>query len=146
MSTKERQAALVETLRAWQAIEIRSGAQSSEIAERTRNPVLRLVMDILRRDSAMHHRVQHFIVEAMRREAATLTAQDLEQVWSAIEAHLADERETARLAAAARDALAGTSHVVPRYLLAYLEDDERKHDRLLAGLDLIKRGLYRSAR
>ena len=145
MSTKEKRAALVEILRAWQAIEIRSGAQSSDIAERTRNPVLRLVMDILRRDSAMHHRVQHFIVEAMSREAATLTVEDLEQVWSAIEAHLADERETARLAAVARAALAGTNDVVPRYLLAYLEDDERKHDRLLEGLDLIKRGIYRSA-
>jgi hypothetical protein len=102
-------------------------------------------MDVIRRDSAMHHRVQQFILDAMTREAVTLTVEDLEQVWSAIEAHLADERETARLAAAARDALAGTKDVVPQYLLAYLDADERKHDALLEGLDLIKRGMYRSA-
>jgi len=145
MGTKERQGQLVEILKAWQQLEGRSVAQSGEIIEQARNPLIRLVMEIIRRDSAMHHRVQQFIIDTLDKEAVALTVDDLERVWSAIEAHIEAERETERLVAAAREALAGTKDVVQQYLLSYLAADERKHDQLLDGLNLIKRGMYRSA-
>jgi hypothetical protein len=145
MNTKERQAKLVETLNAWQQIESRSIAQCGDIADRTRNPVIRLVMEIIRRDSAMHHRVQQFVIDSIEKEAVSLTVEDLEGVWGAIEAHIEAERETERLVAQAREALSGTKDVVQQYLLEYLAVDERKHDELLDGLNLIKRGMYKSA-
>ena len=145
MTTKERQGRLVEILGAWQQIESRSMAQCGDIADRTRNPVIRLVMEIIRRDSAMHHRVQQFIIESIQKEAVSLTVEDLEAVWGAIEAHIEAERETERLVAEARQALAGTKDVVQQYLLSYLAVDEKKHDELLEGLNLIKRGMYKSA-
>ena len=145
MSTHDRRKALVEILKAWQALEARSVTQSAAIGDRTHNPVLRLVMDILRRDAAMHHRVQQFLIETMTRRAVALTVEDLEQVWAALETHAAEERETARLAAAARDALAGTEDVVQGYLLSWLDAGVRTHDQLLAGLELIRRGAYRAA-
>ncbi len=144
MRTKEKREALVEILASWQRIENRSIAQCADIADRTRNPVLRLVMEIIRRDSAMHHRVQQFISDAVE-DPVSLTVEDLEAVWGALEAHLASERETARLVAQATQALAGTQDVVPQYLLAYLAADEKKHDALLEGLNLIKRGMYKAA-
>lgn len=145
MSTKEKQARLVEILKTWQQIESRSMAQCGEIGERTANPVIRMVMEIIRRDSAMHHRVQQFVIDSVEKEAVSLTVEDLESVWGAIEAHIEAERETERLIAEARKALEGTKDVVQQYLLAYLAVDERKHDELLEGLNLIKRGMYRSA-
>jgi len=145
MSTKEKQAKLVETLNAWQKIESRSIAQCGEIAERTANPVIQLVMEIIRRDSAMHHKVQQFVIDAVEKEAVSLTVEELEAVWDAIETHIAAERETERLIADARKALSGTKDVVQQYLLAYLAVDEKKHDELLEGLNLIKRGMYKSA-
>ena len=145
MSTKERQAKLVDTLNAWQQIESRSITQCGDIADRTRNPVLRLVMEIIRRDSAMHHRVQQFVIDSLEKEPVTLTVEELEGVWGAIEAHIEAERETERLVAQAREALAGTKDVVQRYLLEYLATDEHKHDALLEGLNLIKRGMYKAA-
>lgn len=145
MSTKEKQAKLVETLNAWQKIESRSIAQCGEIAERTANPVIQLVMEIIRRDSAMHHKVQQFVIDAVEKEAVSLTVEELEAVWDAIETHIAAERETERLIAEARKALSGTKDVVQQYLLAYLAVDEKKHDELLEGLNLIKRGMYKSA-
>ena len=145
MTTKERQAQLVETLGSWQQLEARSIAQCADIADRTRNPVLRLVMEIIRRDSAMHHRVQQFVIDTIEKEPVALTVEDLEGVWSAIEAHIAAEHETERLVAQARQALAGTKDVVQQYLLAYLEADEKKHDALLEGLNAIKRGMYKAA-
>jgi hypothetical protein len=145
MTTKEKQERLVETLKAWQRVEKRSVSQATEIIERTRNPVIRMVMEIIQRDSAQHHRVEQFIVDSLESEAVVLTADDVAEVWTAIEAHIEAERETAALVAAARDALAGTRNVVQQLLLSYLANDERKHDQLLEDLALVKRGMYRSA-
>lgn len=145
MSTRESRASLVEILRAWQRSEDRRVSQSAEILRRARHPVVRMVMEVVRRDAAMHHRVQQFIIDSIEKEAVPPTVEDLESVWSAIEAHVESARETAQLVAAAQKKLAGTKHVVQQYLLSYLAADERKHDELLDGLSLIKRGAYRKA-
>lgn len=144
-NTKQKQEQLVGILREWQEIEHKSMSQSAEIIERTRNPVIRIVMEIIQRDSAMHHRVQQFVIDSLERQAIDLTVDDLAKVWVAIEAHIEAERKTAELAAAARKALAGTKNVVQQFLLSYLATDEEKHDRLLEDLGLIKRGIYKSA-
>jgi hypothetical protein len=145
MTTKAKQEELVEILRRWQHVENRSVAASAAIIDKTRNPVIRLVMEIIQRDSAMHHRVQQFIIDSLEREAIHLTVEDLAQVWGAVEAHIEAERETAALIAAAEKSLAGTRNVVQQFLLAYLAQDEGTHDRLLEALSLIKQGMYKSA-
>ncbi len=145
MSTKATQEKLVEILRAWQHVENRSAAQSVEISNRTRNPVIRLVMEIIQRDSALHYRVQQFIIDSLEERAVSLTVDELAQVWESIEAHIEAERKTGELVAAAEKALAGTRNVVQQFLLSYLAHDERKHDQLLEDLSLIKRGMYKSA-
>jgi len=144
MSTKENLAKLVEILRDWQHVENATVAQTAQIIDRTQNPVIRLVMEIIQRDSAMHHRVQQFIIDSVEKQAITLTVDDLSQVWSAIEAHIEAERRTGELVAAAQKALAGTKDVVQQYLLTYLGHDEKKHDDMLQDLSLIKKGMYRS--
>jgi hypothetical protein len=145
MSTREKEKQLVETLRAWQHVENRSVAQTAEIIDRTPNPVIRMVMEIIQRDSAFHHRVQQFIIDSLETQPVTLSVDDLAQVWDAIEAHIEAERRTGELVAAAEKALAGTRNVVQQFLLAYLANDEKKHDQLLDDLALIKRGMYKSA-
>jgi bacterioferritin (cytochrome b1) len=145
MRTKEKQERLVGILRAWQHVERRSVAQTTEIIEHTRNPVIRLVMEIIQRDSTMHERVQQFIIDSIEKEAVSLTVDDLAAVWTAIEAHIEAERKTGELVGAARDALQGSKDVVQRMLLSYLATDERKHDQLLDELELVKVGMYRSA-
>jgi hypothetical protein len=145
MTTKAKQEDLVEILRRWQHVENRSVAASAAIIDQTRNPVIQMVMTIIQRDSAMHHRVQQFIIDSLEREAIELTVEDLAQVWGAIEGHIEAERETAALVAAARKSLAGTKNPVQQFLLEYLAQDEGTHDRLLEDLSLIKRGMYKSA-
>ena len=112
MSTKEKQEQLVEILRAWQHVENHAVAQTAGIIDQTRNPVIRLVMEIIQRDSALHRQVQQFIIDSIERQAVTLTVEELEQVWGAIEARIESERKTEELVAAARQALAGTRNVV----------------------------------
>ena len=145
MSTKEKQEQLVRTLKACQHVENHSVAQTADIIDRTGNPVIRLVMEIIQRDSATHHRVQQFIIDSIESQAVTLTPEDLEKVWSAIEAHIESERKSEELVAEARKALAGTRNVVQQYLLSYLGHDEKKHDQLLEDLALIKRGMFKTA-
>lgn len=145
MSTREKQESLVTVLKAWQRIETRSMAQSAAIMEKTRNPVIRMIMEIIQRDSGLHHQVQQFIIDSMESRAVSLTVDDLEHVWAALETHIEAERKTGELVAAARKALAGTRNVVPQFLLSYLASDEEKHDLLLEDLALIKRGMYKSA-
>jgi hypothetical protein len=145
MRTKEKQDNLVATLRAWQHVETRSMSQSAAIIEKTRNPVIRMVMEIIQHDSAMHHQVQQFIIDSLEGRTVTLTVEDLEHVWQSIQAHIEAERKTAELVSAARKALAGTKNVVQQFLLAYLANDEQKHDLLLEDLAIIKRGMYKSA-
>jgi predicted MarR family transcription regulator len=145
MRTKERQDALVTALKAWQRIETRSMAQSAAIVEKTRNPVIRMVMEIIQHDSSLHHQVQQFIIDSLETRAVSLTVEDLEHVWTSLEAHIEAERRTGEFVAAARRALAGTRSPVQQLLLSYLANDEEKHDALLEDLALLKQGMYRSA-
>jgi hypothetical protein len=145
VKTKEKQEKLVEILKSWQHIENQSVAQTAGIIDKTPNSLIRLVMEIIQRDSAMHHRVQEFIIGTLEKEAVDVTPDDLAKVWGAIEAHIAAEKKTEELIAAARKSLAGTRNVVPQYLLSYLATDEEKHDKMLEDLALIKQGIYKSA-
>jgi hypothetical protein len=144
MSAREAEEKLVEILREWQHIETTTVVQTAQIMDRTRHPVIRLVMEIIQSDSAMHFRVQEIILETLERKALTLTVDDLTAIWDAVDAHVAAERRTGELVAAAKQALEGTKNVVQQYLLSYLEHDEKKHNRLLEDLALIKEGMFKS--
>ena len=58
MSMKEAQEKLVQNMDAWQKIEDAAVETTGAIADQTDNPVIKLVMEIIQRDSQMHHRVQ----------------------------------------------------------------------------------------
>jgi len=142
MSTKEIQEKIVENMKQWQKIENASVAQMSAIIEKTQNPVIQIVMEIIQRDSQMHHRVQQMIVDSLERQAIVLTPEDLGQIWDLIEKHIAMEEETVKLAEESLAALKGKKMVVQEYLLNYLKTDESKHDELLETLSKIKSGMY----
>lgn len=142
MSTKEIQDKIVENMMQWQKIENASVAQMSAIIEKTQNPVIQIVMEIIQRDSQMHHRVQQMILDSLERQAIVLTPEDLGQIWDLVEKHIAMEEETVKLAEESLTALKGKKMVVQEYLLNYLKTDESKHDELLETLSKIKSGMY----
>jgi hypothetical protein len=127
------------TLRRWQEIESESVTQMSVIIAKTHNPLIQLVMEIIRQDSAMHKRVQQVILDSLEKQAFTLTPEELGEVWDLIEKHAAAEKETIELAEKARK---NCRLFVQRHLLTYLTEDEQKHDRLLGQLEDFKRNLY----
>ena len=142
MSTKEKQEKLVEIMKRWQRVENAAVVQTSKVMDETEHPLIRLVMEIIQRDSHVHHRVQQAIIDSFEREAPHITPADLEKVWDSIEKHIATEKMTLELASEALQTIGGTKNIVQQYLLTYLLEDEEKHDKLLSDLEFIKKGMY----
>jgi hypothetical protein len=142
MSTKELQEQIIENMKQWQKIENASVAQMAAIMEKTDNPLISIVMEIIQRDSQMHHRVQQMVIDSLESQTVSLSPDQLGDVWDKIEDHIALEKETIRLMEDSMKALQGKKMVVQEYLLTYLKYDEEKHDVLLDALEKIKKGMY----
>jgi len=130
---------LVAILKHWQELEVATISQTTTIMEKTQNPLIRLIMEIIRQDSAMHKRVQQVILDSLEKQAFSLTPEELADIWDLIEKHAEMEKETIVLAEKARK---NCRLFAQRHLLTYLIEDEQKHDRLLSQLEDFKRGLY----
>ena len=136
---KEALEALAATLRKWQGVEDGSVALTTSVLAKTKNPLIRLVMEIIRQDSVMHKKVQQVMIDGLEKEAFSLTPEELGQIWGLVEKHAEMEKDTLALAERARK---NCRLFVHRHLLTYLIEDEQKHDRLLAQLEDFKRGIY----
>ena len=129
-------------LRKWQDIEDGSVEHTTAILEKTQNPLIRLIMEIIRQDSVMHKKVQQAILDSLEKESFTLQPEELADIWDMLEVHDEAEAEAIRMAEQARRTC---PLVVQRQLLEYLIDDERKHERLMGYLEDFKRSLYPGA-
>lgn len=127
------------TLRKWQDVENASILACAASLEKTDNPLVKLVLEILRQDSAMHRRVQQAILDSLEKEAFRLQPEELGEIWEMLEQHDEIEKQAIKLAEEARE---HCPLLIQRQLLDYLIEDERKHDRLLGHLEDFKRGMY----
>ncbi len=139
---QERVDHMVNVLRQWQGIERQAMQDTAAILQETRNPLIRAVMEIIRHDSLMHHRIQQFIIDGLTFQSISVTREEVGEVWEKLEAHDAAERKTIELAKELRETAWDATH---RQLLDYLLTDEEKHDRLIEGLGEIKRGMNKAS-
>jgi hypothetical protein len=135
----ERVEEMIDSLREWQGIERKAMEQTAEIMEQTSNPFIRIIMEIIRQDSLMHHRVQQVIIDSLTREAVTLTPEEIGSIWDKIEEHDETEKEVIAIAQQLKDKAWTPIH---KQLLDYLLTDEKKHDTLLEQLGELKKGMY----
>jgi hypothetical protein len=110
--------------------------------QNTDNPIVKLVMEIIQHDSKLHHRVQQFIADSLEKETISLTPEEMGSIWEMIDLHLKIEKRMVEHVENSLNALKGKKMLVQEYLLNYLLDDERKHDKLLDNFSKIKSGLY----
>jgi hypothetical protein len=136
---KNRVEEMVESLREWQAIERQAMEQTAEIMEQTSNPYIRIIMEIIRQDSLMHHRVQQVIIDSLTREAVSLTPEEIGAIWEKIEEHDETEKHVVEIAETLKEKAWTPAH---KQLLDYLLTDEKKHDALLEQLGELKKGMY----
>jgi hypothetical protein len=110
------------------------------IIEETNNPLVRMVMSIIRRDSLMHHRVQQFLIDSVTEADVPVSREDIAKIWEKIEEHDRVEKKTIALAEELREQAWSPVH---KQLLGYLLEDEKKHDSLIAQLEEVKKGMSR---
>ena len=138
---KDLQADIIDAMKKWQRMEDASLASTGRIIERTTNPIVRLVMEIIQRDSQMHYAVEKWVADSFQDTTVTLTPDELNRVWTMIERHLELEQKMIDTVKALLPSLKGKRMVVQEYLLNYLLEDETKHVNLLKRLEGIKRGM-----
>ena len=138
-SQKELNEKLIKTLKKWQVVEDQSVKSTTDIMAKTKNPVVKHIMEIIRQDSAMHKRIQQLIIDSFEKEAFSLTPEELGGIWDMVEKHIELEKETIRLAEESRK---NSKNFVIRYLLGYLMTDEQKHNDILQKMEDIKSGIY----
>ena len=92
MSVKEVHEKLVSNMKKWQKLEDATILQTSEIISKTDNPVIRIIMEIIRSDSLNHHRVQSLISETIER-GITVNPDELMEIWGLIERHREMEKK-----------------------------------------------------
>ena len=136
---KELNENLVKTLKKWQKIEDKSVKSTSAIIAKTKNPIVRQIMEIIKQDSAMHKKVQQVIIDSYEKKAINLEPDELSDIWGMVEDHIELEKETVRLAEESRK---NSNNFIVRYLLGYLMTDEQKHNDILQQMEDIKRGMY----
>lgn len=141
MTSKEKQQEMVSTMRKWQKIEDSSIASTGQIMQKTNNPIIRLVMEIIQHDSRLHHLVQEWIADSLEFKTVTLNPDELNEVWTMIEHHIDIENKMLESAEQMLNAADNKFMLVQRYLLNYLVDDERKHNHMLSHLEMLKKGM-----
>jgi len=142
MSTKEIQEKIIDNMRRWQKIEDAGVESTGNIMKQTKNPIVKLVMEIIQRDSQMHHRVQDMIASSLESDTMAINPDELNEVWDMVEKHIKLEEKTVDLAKEALESLQGKKMVVQEYLINYLLADESKHTKILDTLEMIKKGMY----
>ena len=138
---KDLQSEIVDAMKEWQKMEDAALASTGRIIEKTTNPIIRLAMEVIQRDSQMHYNVEKWVAESLQDATISLTPEELSSVWTMIERHIELERKMVDAVEKLLPSLKGKRMVVQEYLLNYLLEDETKHANLLKRLEGIKRGM-----
>ena len=133
---------MVDVLRQWQEIERQAMTATAQITERTESTLIRLIMEIIRVDSHMHHRVQQFLIDSVTQESTVVTREDIAAIWESIEEHDRSEKKAIQLAEQLKKDAWTPVH---KLLLDHLLRSETLHDRLLEQLDDLKVDLTRAS-
>ena len=133
---------MVGVLRQWQEIEREAMTATAQITERTESTLIRLIMEIIRVDSHMHHRVQQFLIDSVTQESTVVTREDIAAIWESIEEHDRAEKKAIQMAEQLQKEAWTPVH---KLLLDHLLRSETLHDRLLEQLDDLKVDLARAS-
>ncbi|MCP4724058.1 MAG: hypothetical protein GY863_03430 [bacterium] len=136
---KEQTEQLVKLMKKWQKIEKKTVEITEKIGSDSDNPLIQLIMEIIKQDSIMHEKVQQFIIDSYTKKAVSLTPEELGLIWEAISKHAEMEKETIEIG---EEAKKNCKSFVQLNLLTYLLEDEKKHDRILSQLEGFKSRIY----
>ncbi len=97
MITKGIQGEVVNNMKQWQSIEDAVTGLTGQVIDKTENSFVRLIMEIIQRDSQMHHWIEEWIADSLEYKTVSLTPEELGQVWELIERHLELEKKVVEI-------------------------------------------------
>ncbi len=123
--------AVIATLRRWQLMEKQTLSEVGHLVEHTPNPFVRVVLEIIRHDSLVHHRVQQCLIDSLADSDPMPSRVVLARLVEDLAGREPELEEALRLAAELEPLTSSPRH---RALLDYLVEDTRRQMRLLSQL------------
>ena len=139
ITQKEQMENLVQLMKKWQKIEDETIKVTGKVIKETKNPMIKIINEIINNDSKMHKKVQQFIIDSYTKKAVTLQPEELADIWDGITKHVEMEKETIVLG---EDARRNCKSFIQLNLLTYLLDEEKLHVRILEQLEGFKNRIY----
>lgn len=130
---------VVNNFKQWQELEKETYALADELQKKSDNSFVKLVMEIIKRDSEKHKLMQQFVIDSFEKEAIHLTPQELIPIADVLEKHIKAEAKSMSLA---NSSIAGTKNFFAKFISSMLISDEIKHHEMLTMLDQIKSAVY----
>ena len=142
MTMKEKQEEMLENVKNWQKLESQSVSNTAQVIQKTGNPVIQIIMEIIQHDSQMHRRVQKWIADSLEGMPVTLNPDDMVEIWDKVQNHIDIEKQMLENVQKQLSTIEGKNiMLVQQYLLKYLVEDETKHYNLLSYLETVKKGM-----
>jgi len=141
MTSKEPRQEIIASMKRWQKVEDNSIASTGQIMQETDNTIIRLVAEIIQRDSQMHYTIQGWIADSLEYKAASLSPDELVKVGQMIARHLEIENKMIESAEELLAAVKNKAMLAQQYFLNYLLEDEKKHGHLLTSLQTLAKGM-----
>jgi hypothetical protein len=123
-------------IKEWQKLEDETIKFSKDMMKKSKNPLIRMTMDMIKHDSEKHKTMQQALIDSITKEAIHLTPDELASISSALNKHMAAEAKSLELA---DEALDKSELFTTHFILSMLIADETKHHNILGNLNELKR-------
>lgn len=130
---------LAKILQDWYALEDQTIKFSEELMKKSDNSFVKVIMEMIKRDSEKHKTMQQYAINHLTKEATKLDQQDLIPLSDILDKHVAAEAKSMGLA---NIAMTKSKDFFTNFIISYLMSDEIKHHEMLTRLDHIKGQLY----
>lgn len=130
---------LLEILRRWQRAENAAVALSAKVTEEAQNPLIRLVAEIVQRDSLLHHRVEQMLIDDLERDSISRPSEeDFDKVWAKLTEAVNIEDRFIEWGEKALENEKARGNELPVFLLNYLLTAEKMHKIMLEDLKKLR--------
>jgi len=120
----------------WQGLEDETIKFSDEMLKKTKNPLIRMAMEMIKHDSQKHKVMQQMLIDSITKEAIHLSPDELAVISASLNRHIAAEEKSLELA---DEAVKNSELFTTRFILSLLIADETKHHKMLGNLNDLKR-------
>jgi len=121
-------------LKRWRGIERATINTTNKAMMKIDNPLILALMDTIKRDSEKHKEILGLIIDGLE-GTTVISHEDMGALNKFIEQHAQVEKD---MVAMGEESLKRVRTALPKFLLNYLLNDEKKHDFIMDGLAELK--------